>query len=81
MTEPTKMVLRQKSWQGWDLWPLAENCAGSPIAAVTPYEMAQAIVVEDSESILFLRAERPRLTAIEPYGPDYSRIDPPLGFA
>ncbi len=43
----------------------AENCAGNPIAAVTPLDAAQATVVEYFESLPVLHAERPRLTSIE----------------
>ncbi len=65
VTESTKTALQQKRWQGWELWTLAENCTGNPIATVTPFDAAQAIVVEDFESFSVLHAERPRLASID----------------
>ncbi len=60
---------------------MAENCAGNPIAAVTPFDAARAIIVEELESFLVLHADRTRLTAIEQDGRDYCHVDPALGFA
>ncbi len=37
----------------------------NPIATVTPFDAAQAIVVEDFELFLVLHAERPRHTSIK----------------
>ncbi len=55
---------------------MAENCTGNPIAKVTPFDAAKAIVVTDFESFPFLHAERPRLTSIEKGGPDFCRVYP-----
>ncbi len=55
--------------------------AQNPIAAVAPFDVAQAIVVEDFESFPVLHTERPLLTAIEQDGTDYCRVDPAFGFA
>ncbi len=60
---------------------MAEDCPGNSIAAVTPFDAARAIAVEDVESFPVLHAERPRLTAIEQDDLDYCRVYPALGFA
>ncbi len=60
---------------------MAVNYTGNPIATVTPFDAAQAIVVEDFESFPVLHAKRPRLTSIKEDGPDYCRVNPALGFA
>ncbi len=80
VTEPTKTALKQRNWQSWELYALAQNCEGNPIVAVTPFDVKQAIVVKDLEPFPVLHAERPRLTAIEQDGPDYCRLGLACGF-
>ncbi len=75
VTELTNTELEQKSWQGWELYALAENCSGNPIAVVTTFDAAQTIVVEEFELFPVLHAEWPRLTAIKQDGPDCCRVE------
>ncbi len=81
VTDPTKSALQQKTWLSWELGALAENCARNPIATVTPFDAAQAIVEEDFEFFPVLHTERLRLIAIGQDGSEYCRVDPAFGFA